>query len=116
MGNLEHKNSEIFKIVDIVEYLPKSVVIKSILRRTTGSVRTISFDKGEILVGKPSPYDTLIQIIDGKSEVIIDDVSNLMEVGDSIIIPMHTTNTIKANVRFKMISTIIKSGYEEVIL
>jgi hypothetical protein len=32
--------------------------------------------------------------------------------GQSIIIPAHRPNIIKANERFKMISTIIKSGYE----
>ena len=116
MANLEYKNSKAFNIVDIVDYLPMSVVIKSILNKTTGIVSAVSFDSGEVFVGKISPFDTLIQIIDGRSEIIIDDQSNLLEIGQSIIIPAHTKNTIKANVRFKMISTIIKSGYEEVIL
>ena len=116
MENIGINRSEAFNIVDILEYLPKSVVIKSILRKTTGSVTAVSFDSGEVLVGKKSPFDTLIQIIEGKSEIIIDDQSNLLESGQSIIIPAHTSNTIKANVRFKMISTIIKSGYEEISL
>jgi quercetin dioxygenase-like cupin family protein len=116
MDNPEYKNSRAFKIINIVEYLPNSIVIKSILRKTTGNVSAISFDSGEILVGKTSPYETLIQIIEGKSEIIIDDNSNLLEIGQAIIIPAHTSNTIMAHVRFKMISTIIKSGYEEIIL
>ena len=116
MDNIESKNSNAFRVIDIVEYLPKSVVITSILRKTTGNVTAVSFDSGEILVGKKSPYDTLIQIIDGKSEIIIDDRHNLLRSGESIIIPAHRSNTIKATTRFKMISTIIKSGYEEVIL
>lgn len=116
MDNLRFESSKAFNIADILEYLPKSIVIMSILRKTTGNITAVSFDSGEILVGKISPFDTLIQIIDGKSEIIIDDKSNLLEVGQSIIIPAHTSNTIKANVRFKMISTIIKSGYEKVSL
>ena len=116
MEKIEYKNSKAFRIVDIIDYLPKSVVIKSILNKTTGIVSAISFDSGELLVGKISPFDTLIQIIDGRSEIIIDDQSNLLEIGQSIIIPAHTKNTIKANVRFKMISTTIKSGYEDVRL
>ena len=116
MDDPEHKNTEAFKINDIVEYLPKSVVIKSILRKATGNVIAVSFDSGEILVGRKSPYDTLIQIIEGNSEIIIDDEINLLEAGESIIISAYTSNIIKAKVRFKMISTIIKSGYEDVIL
>ena len=116
MKNVELENSKAFKIIDIIEYLPNSVVIKSILNKNTGIVSAISFDSGEVLVGKISPFKTLIQIIDGRSEIIIDDQSNLLEIGQSIIIPAHTKNIIKANVRFKMISTIIKSGYEDVSL
>jgi quercetin dioxygenase-like cupin family protein len=116
MENAELENAKVFKVVDILEYIPQSVVIKSILRKTTGIVSAVSFDSGEVLVGKISRFDTLIQIIDGNSEVIIDDKSNLLENGQSIIIPANTKNTIKANVRFKMISTMIKSGYEEINL
>ena len=74
----------------------------------------VSFDSGEALTEKTSPFDTFIQVIDGKAEIIIDDKSNLLDTGQSIIIPAHARNTIKANERFKMISTIIKSGYEDV--
>ena len=52
-------------------------------------------------------------MIDGKAEIVIDGVSNLLDTGQSIIIPAHSRNTIKANIRFKMLSTIIKSGYED---
>ena len=116
MDNFEYKNSKAFKVSNILEYIPNSIVIKSILRKTTGSVSALSFDKGEVLVGKISPFDTFIQIIDGNAEIIVDDISNLLKSGQSIIIPAHSSNTIKAHVRFKMISTIIKSGYEEVSL
>ena len=95
-----------------VKYVPNAVVIKTIIRKTTGSVTAVSFDSGEGLSGKVSPFDTFIQIIDGKAEIVVNDISNLLNTGESIIIPAHATNSVKANVRFKMISTMIKSGYE----
>ena len=61
---------------------------------------------------KTSPFDTFIQVIDGKAEIIIYAKSNMLNTGQAIIIPAHAQNTIKANARFKMISTVIKSGYE----
>jgi len=76
-------------------------------------VSAVPFDSGEVLSVKVSPFDTFIQVIDGKAEIVIDGVSNLLNTGQSIIIPEHSNNTIKANVRFKMLSTIIKSGYED---
>jgi quercetin dioxygenase-like cupin family protein len=113
MDIIEIDKSKIFIIVEIIEYVPNSVVIKTIIKKTTGNVTVASFDSGEALTTRSTPYDNFIQVIDGKAEIIIDDYSNLLNVGDSIIIPANVKNTIKANERFKMISTIIKSGYED---
>ena len=112
MDNSEMKKATPLIIVEIIEYIPNSVVIKTIIKKTTGNISAVSFDTGEALTEKISPYDTFVQIIDGKAEIVIDGVSNLLETGQSIIIPAHKPNIVKANVRFKMISTIIKSGYE----
>lgn len=111
--NSEFEKSKVFIIVEILEYVPNAVVIKTIIRKTTGNVSAVSFDSGESLTGRVSPFDTFIQVIEGKAEVVIDDKSNILETGQSIIIPAHSKNTIKANERFKMLSTTIKSGYEE---
>ncbi|MBZ4189338.1 cupin domain-containing protein [Niabella pedocola] len=113
MENPEIEKAKVFIIVEILEYIPNSVVIKTIIRKTTGNVSAVSFDSGEALSEKTSPFDTFIQIIDGRAEVLIDGNSSLLQTGQSIIIPAHSRNTIKANERFKMISTIIKSGYEQ---
>jgi quercetin dioxygenase-like cupin family protein len=111
---LEHEKAKSFIIMEIIEYVPNSVVIKTIIKKTTGNVTVSSFDTGEALTEKTSPFDTFIQVIDGKAQIFIDGNSNLLNTGDSIIIPAHSRNIIKANERFKIISTIIKSGYDEV--
>ena len=112
MENTEVKNSKVFIIVEIIEYVPNAVVIKTIIKKTTGNVTAVSVDTGENITEKISPFDRFIQIIEGRAEIVIDDGSQTLETGQSIIIPAHSQNTIMANERFKMISTIIKSGYE----
>jgi len=115
MRNLEAvdvEKSKAFIIVEIIEYVPNAVVIKTIIKKTTGNVTAVSIDSGEAMTEKIIPFDTFVQIIDGKAEIVIDGVSNLLETGESIIIPAHSANTVRANERFKMISTIIKSGYD----
>lgn len=113
-NELELEKSKAMIVVEIIEYVDDSVVIKTIIKKTTGNISAISVDTGEKLEKKTSPFDTYIQIIDGKAEIIIDDNSNILETGKSIIIPAHSSHTIKAKNRFKMISTVIKSGYEDV--
>ena len=99
-------------MIEIIEYIPNSIVTKTIIRKTTGNVSVIAIDIGENLAEKISPYDTFVQIIDGNAEVVIDEISNILRTGEAIIIPAHTSHSVKANERFKMLSTIIKSGYD----
>lgn len=114
MEHTEFEKSKAFTLVENIDYLPHSVVKKTIVKKITGNVTAVSFDSGKGTTESSSPFDTFIQVIDGQAEIVIDHASNKLNTGQSIIIPAHTRNTIKANVRFKMISTTIKSGYEEV--
>ena len=108
----ELEKSKAHIIVEIIEYMANAVVIKTIIKKSTGNISVMSFDSGEGLTEKTSPFDTFAQIIDGKAEIVIDKVSTILESGQGIIIPAHVSNFIKPNGRFKMILTIIKSGYE----
>ena len=109
-ADLEKSKSHI--IVEIIEYMANSVVSKTIIKKSTGNISIMSFDSGEGLTEKTSPFDTFVQIIEGKAEIVIDKKSNILGLGQGIIIPAHSPNFIKPNGRFKMISTSIKSGYE----
>lgn len=110
IGEIEKSKS--FITVEIIEYVPNSVVIKTILKKSTGNISVMSFDSGEGLTEKTTPFDTYAQIIEGKAEIVISGVSYILQTGQSIVIPAHSPNLVKANGRFKMIVTLIKSGYE----
>ena len=92
--------------------MTNSVVIKTIIKKSTGNISIMSFDSGEGLTEKTSPFDTFAQIIEGKAEIVINKIPSMLLSGQGIIIPAHAPNYIKPNGRFKMILTIIKSGYE----
>lgn len=112
MKTEEIEKSKSHILIEIIEYVPNSVVSKTIIRKTTGNISIVAIDTGEALAEKISPFDTFIQIVEGKAEIIIDHTSNLLKTGQAIIIPAHASNSVKANERFKMISTVIKSGYD----
>lgn len=99
-------------VVEIIEYVPNSIVSQTILKKTTGNVSIVSLDTGEALTERITPFDTFIQIIDGRAEITIDGVLHSLETGQGIIIPAHKSQIVSANERFKMISTVIKSGYD----
>jgi quercetin dioxygenase-like cupin family protein len=112
MDNKELTKSKAHIIVEIIEYVPNAVVSKTIIKKVTGNITVSSFDSGEVLSEKSSPFDMYVQIIDGAAEITVDDKVMMLELGQGIIIPAHAKHSFNAQEQFKMITTVIKSGYE----
>ena len=100
-------------IVEIIEYIPNSVVTKTILKKATGVISVMSFDTGEGLSEKIIPYDSFVQVIDGQAEIYINHIARHVNTGESIVIPAHAPSSVSPNGRFKMIVTTIKSILEQ---
>jgi|GEM_PF-53522 quercetin dioxygenase-like cupin family protein len=98
--------------VEIIEYVENAVVIKTILKKSSGNISVMSVDTGEGLTERTTPFDTFVQVIDGKVELVISGKEHLLTTGSSIIMPAHSLYYVKPDGRFKMILTIIKSAYE----
>jgi quercetin dioxygenase-like cupin family protein len=109
MASAKSEKSKVHIIVEIIEYVPNAVVSKTIINKTSGNITVTSFDTGEELAEKISPFDTHIQIIDGAAEIIINEKKYQLKLGDGILIPALTPHCINAKGQFKMISTVIKS-------
>lgn len=109
----ELEKSKTHIIVEIIEYVPNAVVSKTIIKKATGNITVSSFDAGEELAEKSSPFDNYVQIIDGSAELLMNNTRYKIKLGEGIIIPANAMHSFNADVQFKMISTIIKSGYED---
>ena len=109
----ELEKSKAHIVVEIIQYIPNAVVSKTIIKKATGNITVSSFDAGEELAEKLTPFDNYIQIIDGTAELVMNGKKINLKHGDGIIIPAHTKHMFNANEQFKMLSTIIKSGYED---
>jgi quercetin dioxygenase-like cupin family protein len=112
-NKLELEKGKPHIIVEIIEYMPKAVVSRTIIKKTTGNITATSMSIGEELGERTSPFDTYVQIIDGAAEVLINYETNYLKLGEGIIIPANAKHSFTANEQFKMITTVIKSGYEE---
>jgi len=111
---VELKPLKSYLLTHMIDYMPKSVISRYIVKKETGNVSISAHDEGEIFIGEVLAFDKLIQIIDGAADVIMNDKITHLQSGQILLIPAHSENSIKAKQRFKMISTIIKSGYEDV--
>src|SRR4026209_900679 len=82
----EIEKSKVHIIVEIIEYVPNAVVSKTIIKETTGNITVSSFDAGEELAEKTSPFDNYIQIIDGTAELTINKEIFKLGLGEGIVI------------------------------
>ena len=83
------------------------------MKKATGSIKAMAFDAGEGLNEKTSPFDTYLQVIDGSAIIKVNGVATTLGIGQGIMIPAHASSHIEPNGRFKLLLTIIKSGYED---
>lgn len=109
-GEIEKEKSHI--IVELIEYEQNEVLSKSILKKATGSINAMSFDSGEGLDQKTSPFDTYLQVIDGSAIISVNNKTTKLVMGEGILIPAHASSQVEPNGRFKLLLTVIKSGYE----
>ncbi len=109
MEQNEFKKGVKFSFNDSIEYAGKAVVSKHILKKETGNISLFAFDKGEGLSEHTAPFDAVVYIVDGKADIIIDGISNILEKGETIIMPANISHALKAVEQFKMVLTMIKS-------
>ena len=97
-----------FRMSESVEYSSGSIVSKTVIKNTSGNVTLFAFDEGQELSEHTAPYDALIQLLDGKAEIMLGGKSNMVAAGESILLPANIPHAVKAQGKFKMCLTMIK--------
>ncbi|MDD2529455.1 MAG: cupin domain-containing protein [Lentimicrobiaceae bacterium] len=98
-----------FKFVNEINYSEGGIVSMRVLEQKTGNVSLFAFNKGQQLSEHTAPFDAMVQVMEGKAEIIIGGESNHLEAGDTIIMPANIPHSLKASEKFKMVLTMIKA-------
>ncbi|HOK67118.1 MAG TPA: cupin domain-containing protein [Anaerohalosphaeraceae bacterium] len=93
---------------ELVQYAPDSIVSKILLDKPVGSLTLFAFDKGQRLSEHTSPYDAVVQIIDGTAELTIGGQTVFAEKGQSVVMPAGIPHAVHAKTAFKMLLTMIR--------
>ena len=93
---------------DMVSYQPGSVVSRTLIDKSVGTVTVFAFDSGQGLSEHTVPFDALVQIIDGTADITIAGSVHTVREGEMIIMPANKTHSLKANPQFKMLLTMIR--------
>jgi len=96
-------------MADLVAYQAGSVVSRIIVKKSTGNVTVFAFDRGQGLSEHTTPFDALVHVLDGRAEITVGGTPYDLRTGEMILMPASVPHALKANERFKMALTMIRS-------
>jgi quercetin dioxygenase-like cupin family protein len=100
--------SEILKMTELVAYQDGSVVSRQITKTEAGNVTLFAFDKDQELSEHAAPFDALVHVLDGETEIKISGKPYHLKAGDAIIMPADEPHAVRALQKFKMLLTMIR--------
>ena len=95
-------------MVELIEYANDSIVSKTLLDKSVGTITLFAFDQGQKLSEHTAPYDAVVQILDGQARLPIGGEQQEISQGQIIIMPANVPHAVNAGERFKMLLTMIR--------
>jgi quercetin dioxygenase-like cupin family protein len=96
-------------LASLIAYQGGSVVSRTVIDKTSGTVTLFAFDKGQGLSEHTAPYDALVYIVDGEAKITISGKELAAKRGEMVIMPANQPHALRAAQPFKMMLVMIKS-------
>ena len=95
-------------MAELVAYQAGAVVSRQITKAEAGNVTLFAFDKDQELSEHTAPFDALVHVLEGETEIKISGKPFRLQTGDAIIMPADEPHAVRAVQRFKMLLTMIR--------
>jgi quercetin dioxygenase-like cupin family protein len=96
-------------LTGLVGYADDSIVSKTIVDKPAGTITLFAFDTGQGLSEHTTPYDAVVQVLDGQARLTIGEDEKRVSAGEVIIMPGNVPHAVYADQRFKMLLTMIRA-------
>ena len=96
-------------LANLVEYSNDSIVSKTILDKPVGTITLFAFDKGQKLSEHTTPYDAVVQVLEGTALLTIGGKDVSVSANQIIIMPGNVPHAVAAEEKFKMLLTMIRA-------
>ena len=101
-------SATVFNLAELVACQEGSVVSRQLVKRDKGNVTLFAFDAGQGLTEHTSPFDALVQVLDGEAEITISGKPCRVRACEIILMPANEPHGLRAPARFKMLLTMIR--------
>mgnify|MGYP006278881695 CR=1 FL=1 len=110
MENKTFVPSSVISLAAAIDYSDDGIVSKRVVHKDKGNVTLFAFDKGQRLSEHTAPFDALLQVVEGRTEVTINGKSHDLKTGEIIIMSAHIPHAVYAVEKCKILLTMIKSN------
>lgn len=101
--NNELQPGDVLTLNELVAYQPGAVVSHTLINKKGATVTMFAFDAGEGLSEHATPFDALVQVIDGEAQITISGNEHALGAGQAIVMPANHPHAVVATSRMKML-------------
>ena len=101
-------SSEVFDLAGMIDYGQAAVVSRTLMENAAGTVTLFAFDADQGLSEHTTPFDAMVQVIDGQGEFVIGGKTFQVSAGRIIVMPANVPHAVRAVERFKMLLTMLR--------
>lgn len=105
-----YRPPEAVRLVDHVQYADDAIVSKTLVNEKAGTLTLFAFDQGQELSEHTTPFDAVVQVLDGEVDLVIGGETVRAATGEMVIMPARVPHAVRAVKRFKMLLTMIRPG------
>ncbi len=98
-----------FTYRELVDYQEGSVVSRTLVDKKSGTVTLFAFEKGQKLSEHTTPFDALVDVVEGSAVITIGGEKHTVPAGRQIIMPADVPHALEAGERFKMVLVMIRA-------
>jgi quercetin dioxygenase-like cupin family protein len=109
IASSEIAGAQALPLLGLVNYQDGSVVSRVVLKREKGNITIFAFDEGQGLSEHTSPFDAMVQAIEGEAEITVAGKRIALKAGEVVLLPAEKPHAVKATTRFKMLLTMVRS-------
>lgn len=116
MGGQSHSNvgripaAQAVDLLRLVEYAEGAIVSRTIAENDAGTLTLFAFDAGQGLSEHSTPFDAIVQILEGEGELTIGGNTFRAATGQLVVMPANLPHAVRAPKRFKMLLTMFRAG------
>jgi quercetin dioxygenase-like cupin family protein len=98
-----------YKLAASIQVQSGSVVSKTLVNKSAGTITLFAFDDGQSLSEHTAPFDAFVEILEGEAEITLGGKPYLLKGGDALLMPANVPHGLKAVTAYIMLLTMIKA-------